>query len=387
MELVGLLPPKGQRDAVQASFAKHVQEFIGDLKAKGRNGKYIDQEEHKLELLSAACGWQSVKDVTPDSFIRWRSGQKLSPKTLNEHLASVKGLLNWMVAQGRLASNPLASVQKVETRGREVRPRRAYTDEEVSALLNVAGKYRLPCLTAALTGLRHGELKQLRWGDLNLSVEKPSVLVRASISKNHKQACLPLHPVLLAKLAGFRHVDAADGDLVFPDMLPRPDVFSALLKKAGITKTDSQGRVVDFHSLRHTFCTNLHRAGVPQREAMELMRHNDPRLTANTYADASLFSLREAVAKLPWKGLADDAQRDAQRNDFPGTSFAKARDTRFENLHQSRAVERASQETILLFERVCVRAQQLDVSTIQPQFICLGNCGSEVYRATECQYS
>ena len=60
---------------------------------------------------------------------------------------------------------------------------------------------------------------------------------------------------------------------------------------------------MDFHSLRHTFCTNLHRAGVPQREAMELMRHNDPRLTANTYADASLFSLRSAVEKLPWNGL------------------------------------------------------------------------------------
>jgi len=91
-----------------------------------------------------------------------------------------------------------------------------------------------------------------------------------------------------------------------------------LLQRAGIAKVDSQGRVVDFHSFRHTFCTNLHRAGVPQREAMELMRHNDPRLTANTYADASLFALRSAVEKLSWTGLEDDAQRDAQRNDFDG---------------------------------------------------------------------
>jgi integrase len=216
--------------------------------------------------------------------------------------------------QGRIVSNPLAAVGKVETRGREVHARRAYSDDEVKALLNVAGKYRLPCLVAALTGLRHGELKRLRWGDLNLSAEKPSVTVRASISKNHKQACLPLHPVVLAELLQFRPVDAAAGTLVFPDMLPRPDVFNGLLKKAGIVKVDSQGRVVDFHSLRHTFCTNLHRAGVPQREAMELMRHNDPRLTSNTYADASLFALREAVERLPW----DDAQRDAQKSGASG---------------------------------------------------------------------
>ncbi len=288
---------------------KHVGDFIGDLKAHGRNQQYINETENKLGRLASECGWQSIKDITADSFVRWRSVWKKSPKTLNEYIATIKGVLNWMVAKGRLASNPLSSVKPGEVRGREVRPRRAYTDEELPQLLNVAGKYRLPCLMAALTGLRHGELKRLRWGDLNLSAEKPSVLVRASISKNHKQACLPLHPALLAELSIFRPVDAAAGDLVFPGILPRSDDFKALLGKADITKMDSQGRVVDFHSLRHTFCTNLHRAGVPQREAMELMRHNDPRLTANTYADASLFALRGAIEKLQW----NDSQRDVHK--------------------------------------------------------------------------
>lgn len=181
--------------------------------------------------------------------------------------------------------------------------------------MTVAGKYRLPCLMAVLTGIRHGELKRLRWGDLNLSVEKPSVLVRASISKNHKQACLPLHPALLAELTEFRPVNVSAEKLVFPSLVPHPRALRAMLKNAKIAKLDSQGRAVDFHSLRHTFCTNLHKAGVPQREAMELMRHNDPRLTATTYADASLSALRSAVEKLPWN---DDAQRYAQKSDFGG---------------------------------------------------------------------
>jgi hypothetical protein len=127
-----------------------------------------------------------------------------------------------------------------------------------------------------------------------------------------------VHPVLLAELAKFRPSNAVAGDFVFAGIVPRSEKFNLILKKAGIEKVDSQGRVVDFHSLRHTFCTNLHRAGVPQREAMELMRHNDPRLTANTYADASLFALRSAVERLPWFGSTDDAQRDAQKNGFEG---------------------------------------------------------------------
>ena len=312
-EMHGLLPAKAMRDAANESLSKHLEGFIGDLRAKGRNGKYIAGFENQVTLLMSECGWQQTKDVTPDSFVKWRSEQTKSAKTLNEYLTCAKGLLNWMVGQGRLAVNPLAAVQKVEERGREESSRRAYTEQEFEALLQVSGKHRIVYLMAYLTGIRHGELKQLRWGDLSLSADKPSVTVRASISKNHKQMCLPLHSVLVKELRQFRPAHSTAGDLVFGKLVPRSELFNEHLKAAGIAKKDSEGKVVVFHSLRHTFCTNLHRAGVPQRETMELMRHNDPRLTAKTYADASLFALSPAVEKLPLPGLVNDSQRDSQK--------------------------------------------------------------------------
>jgi len=91
--------------------------------------------------------------------------------------------------------------------------------------------------------------------------------------------------------------------------VPRSELFCEHLKSAGIAKKDSQCRVVDFHSFRHTFCTNLHRAGVPLREAMELMCHSDVKLTMKIYADTSLFALKPAVEKLPWNYLANDAPK------------------------------------------------------------------------------
>ncbi len=312
-ELQGLLPAKAMRNAANESLLKHLKDFIADLSAKGRDEKYVVEFENRVTRLIDECGWPLPKDVTPDSFVMWRSEQKKSAKTLNEYLTCAKGLLNWMVVQGRLAANPLATVQKVETRGREGPGRRAYSDEEMQALLNVAGKHRVLCLMAALTGIRHGEFKKLCWGDINLTPKKAFVMVRSSISKNHKQACLPLHPVLLAELLRYRPVNAATGDLVFGKLVPRSSLFNEYLKAAGIAKRDSQGRVVDFHSFRHTFCTYLHRAGVPLREAMELMRHSDVRLTMSIYADTSLFALRPAVERLPWNCSQDDAQRDAQK--------------------------------------------------------------------------
>jgi len=310
----GLLAPKGQRDAAQASFTKHICEFVGDLRAKGRNGKYVIEMEFKLTTLANECGWQQVKDVTADSFVKWRSTQTKAKKTLNDYLTTAKGLLNWMTKQGRIIVNPLAVVQRVETRGMEVFRRRAYTDEEMKSLLIVAGPQRELYMMAALTGIRHGEFKKLCWGDLNFNPEKPSVMVRASVSKNHKQSCLPLHPALVKELLALRPANVPAGDLVFGGLVPRSTLFREHLQTAGIAKKNSQGKLVDFHSFRHTFCTNLHLAGVPLREAMELMRHSDVRLTMTIYADSSLFALRPAIEKLPWNCSPSDAQRDAQRN-------------------------------------------------------------------------
>ena len=75
--------------------------------------------------------------------------------------------------------------------------------------------------------------------------------------------------------------------------------FKTDLQRAEITYADPQGRKADFHALRYTFATNLSKAGVLPREAMELLRHSDMRLTMKTYTDAGMLLTGEAVAKLP----------------------------------------------------------------------------------------
>jgi len=59
------------------------------------------------------------------------------------------------------------------------------------------------------------------------------------------------------------------------------------------------GRVLTFHSLRHSYIANLKRAGVPLTTAMQLARHSDPKLTARRYGTLGLHDLAGAVARLP----------------------------------------------------------------------------------------
>ena len=74
------------------------------------------------------------------------------------------------------------------------------------------------------------------------------------------------------------------------------------MEAAGIPSKDAQGRVADFHALRHTLATNLAAAGVHPGVAKAIMRHSDIGLTMGTYTHTSALALAEAVEKLPTYG-------------------------------------------------------------------------------------
>jgi len=68
---------------------------------------------------------------------------------------------------------------------------------------------------------------------------------------------------------------------------------------AGLPRSDDDGWLV-FHSLRHTYCTLIVGTGANMIEAQRLMRHSDPRLTANIYSHTQKHQLQhvaEAVGK------------------------------------------------------------------------------------------
>jgi integrase len=102
-----------------------------------------------VERRIAECAWEDPRNVTPDSFVAWRSGQRKSPKTLNEHLNAIRGLLNWMRRQGRIDANALADVERADRRGKSSFERRALTLDEGKRLL-VASERRRPAYLAAL---------------------------------------------------------------------------------------------------------------------------------------------------------------------------------------------------------------------------------------------
>jgi integrase len=198
-------------------------------------------------------------------------------------------MFSWLRKQNRVAANPFELVSKVDARGKESFYRRALNDDEVRKLLAVP---RRPLYLLALhTGLRRGEINALRWGDLHLDVTNPFYVVPVAKSKSRKEQPRPLHYELVRELQAMKSAGKVTPDtLVFPEQVPAMKVIRAGFKTAGIPLVDERGHRVDFHALRMTYITRLQRAGVSPREAMQLPRHSDMRLTMKTYTDAAAWS-------------------------------------------------------------------------------------------------
>ena len=89
-EHAGISAPKAIKEGAQRAVVEHLGEFTRDLTARGRSPKYVRNVRMWVSHLAKHCGWSTISDVTPESFIRWRSSQDKAPKTLNEYLGSAK---------------------------------------------------------------------------------------------------------------------------------------------------------------------------------------------------------------------------------------------------------------------------------------------------------
>ncbi len=349
-------------------FAATVGDFVDGMRARGCAVKSCG--EWKRYLLVAGrdgLGWRTLRDMDRGELERWLSMRAVTPKNPDKpesvmgarvhncHVTVFSAFGNWCFRQGYTKANPFAGMVTRDERADRRHVRRALTVDELARLFEAAqtrpileaakinrgpdkGKAgaelsaqtldRLRFLgwtrslaykTAALTGLRWGELRSITIGAARLDADPPHFILEARNEKARRGAQIPLRDDLAAELrlylverrsrlvghSGASMVafpGALDGVAVFDVPVNMSKVFNADCKAAGILKNDSAGRVVDVHALRHTFGTLLAKAGVPLQLAQRAMRHSTPALTANVYTHLGVLDVAGAMDKLPGMG-------------------------------------------------------------------------------------
>ena len=229
----------------------------------------------------------------------------LSPKTVNNALACLSKTLRWAEEIGDLGDGRAAPrVRFIKTPDSDFD---FLTFDELERLLVAARRHGqdwwAQCLVAARTGLRYGELCELRWSDVDLVVGKLRVSrsftkKKVKGTKSGRNREVPLSPETVAALKAHRHLR---GELVFckPDggrrIHRRADVaIKTICRLAGLRK-------IGWHVLRHTFASHLVMRGVPLKAVQELLGHSTIQMTMR-YSHLAPEVKRDAVALLDSAG-------------------------------------------------------------------------------------
>jgi integrase len=162
----------------------------------------------------------------------------------------------------------------------EIQPPTAEHVEAVHALL--APAHRLPLLVLDATGMRIGELEQLRWGDVDEA--RGRWRVSAAVAKTGRARWVRVPPPVFAAVTALvAREDRTADRCVFQG-------FGVDRFRIAIGRACRAAGVPAFspHDLRHRRISLLHLAGVPWARIGEHVGQRDLAVTANTYTHVLL---------------------------------------------------------------------------------------------------
>lgn len=269
----GSIPDPG--DTSGKVLADAVAEWLRYVEVdKARKPSTVRGYRHVGDVLLAEFGKQTpVDDLSTEQIDAYRSRLLteggVSRRTVQQRLVLLRGVMQRAKTLGWIAANPVDAVERVNVPRRE--EFNVLTVEQVSAIARKAeAMYGAAIIVAAYAGLRTGELRALRWRDVDFANATIRVQRNLPIGgeegtpKSGKGRSVPMIDDAARALDGLsrREEFVSPGDRVFPnevgDALSDDALRDALYDAMDAAKIDRlafpAGPFV-FHHLRHTFGT------------------------------------------------------------------------------------------------------------------------------------
>jgi integrase len=290
-------PPATRLDLAEAG-----RRYLANRETVGlKHSTLLDYESYLRVHLVPFFNARPLDEIEPDmveEFIAAKRRDGKAIKSIVNYLSLLQAIFGHAVRREWCQTNPVLVVDKPRQQQRDP-DIRFLTGDELESLLRGTPRDRLGrlertlYLTAAMTGMRRGELLALRWQDVDW--ENGLIRVRRNYTKGQFGApksrrssrAVPLAESLSTELRGHRDATdfTRDTDLVFGHPVTGTVLDPSKLRKRFLAAARRAGiRPVRFHDLRHTFGTRMASAGAPLRAVQEWMGHADQRTTL-IYAD------------------------------------------------------------------------------------------------------
>jgi|ERR1700723_1606248 len=196
--------------------------------------------------------------------------------------------------------NPIRDV--VVPKGKPTAKTPAYTIKEIQGMLAVLPEpARTVVLVAALTGLRHAEIRGLKWEDL----QDGELHVRRSVWNTHigetktlaSAAPVPVLPVLARALEV--HHKTSHCEFIFAGRTNKPMVLQNMVRKVIVPTLKEAGIAwAGWHGFRRGLGSNLYDLGVPDKVIQAILRHAQLSTTMDIYVKTDTAASQTAMNKL-----------------------------------------------------------------------------------------
>lgn len=298
-------------------------EFVGDMPTVAEFAKRFleHQATHTAQLTQRGQHVHLMRHVVPtlgtrplnligkmqvDDLKRQWTENGAARRTINTRLDTLQRMLAVAAEWGFLTAAP--KLKRLPT-DHEEEARRFLDDAESAALIAAADDdWRSMVVIALRTGMRIGELRGLKWTDVNF--EQRSIRIartdpgrrdmKSNSPKSGKTRVVPLTNDALAAIEPLERTAA----WVWPAMLWRGKRMTGARSASGcfqaIVRTAKAAGLkgIGWHTLRHTYASALVMRGVELRAVQELLGHANIKQT-EVYAHlAPGFAFHAAVAVL-----------------------------------------------------------------------------------------
>ena len=240
-----------------------------------------------VRILKNAFKGKCLDEIKPLDIEKFKNSRlvNVSPATVNRSLACLKSMFNRAIVWGRFEGfNPVTRVRMCKEKA--IRLRYLEKEEITRLVANCSPELRPIVVLAVNTGMRRGEILNLKWRDIDFKRDVICLLETKSDEKRE----VPMNEAVKDALIKVRKNPKSPYVFCYKNGEPVKDIrktFWTALKKSDI-------KDFRFHDLRHSAASHLVMAGIDLNTVREILGHKTIEMTLR-YAHLSPNHKKRAV--------------------------------------------------------------------------------------------
>ncbi|MCA9032793.1 MAG: tyrosine-type recombinase/integrase [Planctomycetaceae bacterium] len=245
--------------------------------------------------------WSEIGREQTEAYGRWLAAKDYSARSIYLELTLLVSINKWLIQSKLLSSELRFHLRLTKPTGTDTH---CYTRQQVSRMLkhcesSRSGRWIRPILvTLATTGMRIGELMELRWRDVDFEAGvvqvvddrfsgRKRLVGTARTTKGKRSRTIPMNAALMNVLKDLvRH---SDGRVFHGPMGARlrqksvlnvfkRDIRGPLATEFPVPKEEIGFEHGTLHSFRHYFVSECFRQGATEAEIMDWVGHRDSKM-------------------------------------------------------------------------------------------------------------